>query len=420
MIFVDTAYIFSVFLGSFRDEGWREKEIRVVLVGKTGSGKSATGNTILGQNCFNSSLSIESVTIGCSQRHTVRFGRKIVIVDTPGIFDTGKSNEKTQKEIFKCVGITSPGPHAFILVISLQRFTKEEQETVEHFVNYFGDKIYKYFIILFTRKDDLDAEGKKLKDLIKSRKVPLELKTLIQKCGERVIAFNNRLMGEEQDAQVVELLSMILDNIKSNDGECYTNEMYNEAEKQLKKREEEILLKAKLERDKEIKEIKRTLALQYESKFEEEARKHAKTLHQLQDLLMRNQGGEKEVYYLKEKINELTQKVQNSQGNAKEEILGEISKLRMDLQLREEKAIRERREIEDLQKKKEEEARRKEELKKKQEEERKKMEEKAEKEYLEVKNNARDTVRTEVEQGAPTYLSRMVDYVKSWKSWKFW
>lgn len=190
-----------------------------------------------------------SLTNRCFLKHAVRFGCNIVVVDTPGIFDTKESNEKRQNEICISLGITSPGPHAFILVLNLSRYTMEEQKIIEQCEKYFGEKLYNYLIILFTGKDDLDDEGVELTDKLKT--VSVELKALIAKCDGRVIAFNNRLKGEQQNAQVINLLSMISKNIKSNDGGCYTSEMYLEAEKQIKKTEEEMVIKAVMKWEKE-------------------------------------------------------------------------------------------------------------------------------------------------------------------------
>lgn len=222
-------------------------------------------------------MSGSSITSKCSQKSAVRFGRKILIVDTPGIFDTTISNEYIQKEISKCVGITSPGPHAFILVLNTARYTDEEHKSVQHFVDFFGENIFQYSIVLFPRKDDLDEEGKHLDDFIKS--VPPTLQTFIEKCGRRVIAFNNRLKGDETDKQVRELLSMILKNVNKNNGECYRNEMYEEAEKLLQEREDEIRKKAQLDRDKELQAMKDTL----NEEFSKEAEKHkTKTAEEFQ------------------------------------------------------------------------------------------------------------------------------------------
>ncbi|CAI9115057.1 OLC1v1015892C2 [Oldenlandia corymbosa var. corymbosa] len=205
------------------------RDLTIVLVGSAGSGKTATGNSILERKAFPSSSARESTVL--------EDGRVLNVIDTPGLFDSTIKREDAENEIVRGIKMAKDGIHALLLVVSLRvRFTEEQVATVETLKHLFGNRIFDYMIVTFTGGDELEED--QTIDEYLAYSCPPALKDLLEKCGNRKVVFNNRTKDKETKAeQRRQLLTLIANILVKTGGKPYTHEVLNQLKNEAAERD---------------------------------------------------------------------------------------------------------------------------------------------------------------------------------------
>ncbi|XP_038594272.1 uncharacterized protein si:ch211-214j24.15 [Micropterus salmoides] len=227
--------------------------IRIVLVGAKGSGKTSSLNTILSRE---SSQSLRRTAL-CLVGKGVVFGRQVTVVDTPGWWMNYFSDESAifdRMEMVFSLSLCPPGPHVFLLVIRVDRaFTETYRRAVQEHLQLISENIWSRVIVLFSFGDWLG--GATTEQWIESEGEPLQW--LVDRCGNRYHVLNNKTKGD--GFQVRELIGKIEEMLAGcNDGQHYEVERKVMEQLEVKMRQEKERAKERLMRKQKQRQLARS------------------------------------------------------------------------------------------------------------------------------------------------------------------
>uniref|UniRef100_A0A8C0JZM4 AIG1-type G domain-containing protein n=1 Tax=Canis lupus dingo TaxID=286419 RepID=A0A8C0JZM4_CANLU len=181
----------------------------VCLIHIVGGDGCSPGNSILCQPMFESRLGNQPVTKTCQGETGTWNGRSTLVA------------------IGDCYLLSAPGPHVLLLVTPLGRFTAQDAVAVRRVKEVFGAGAMRHAVVLFTHKEDLAGES--LDDYLADTDNH-SLRSLVQECGRRYCAFNNRATGEEQREQLARLMAVVERLERETGGAFYSNDLFFQAQ----------------------------------------------------------------------------------------------------------------------------------------------------------------------------------------------
>ncbi|KAM6346230.1 GTPase IMAP family member GIMD1 [Podargus strigoides] len=204
-----------------------EMTINLVVLGRTQTGKSTAGNSLLGSSDFESHQSPSSVTTCCSLGHSCRISGiirrngceialRVRVLDTPGYPHSSLSKEHVRDTVRSALAhhFGEEGLHLAVLVLraDLPLCPDESDHTIQFIQELLGPTWKDFTAVLLTHADKAEEAGFSEEAYLHS--APSTLLSLLSSVQYKYIFLDNQksIIKEERAVVLRKLLNFIRQN----------------------------------------------------------------------------------------------------------------------------------------------------------------------------------------------------------------
>ena len=299
-------------LQSSKCSSMESKNINILIIGKTGNGKSTLGNFMLGEDIFQAGKGMLPVTMTAAKATKPLQGINLTVIDTVGFADS-EPTENHLEQIGEALDACTSGINAVIFAInSCERYTADISTVLSEL--YQISDLWNHCFVVFTNAKELGINDTEQTSQIPAHllheRCPEGLKTLLNKVQQNYIVVESvDDMGDSYCPTKMSQILQMVDKIKQNTPGPYTSKSFqvafskykedkeNERTKEIQRQEQQRLLeeqqrqleqqKKQLEeerlRNQRLEEERKRQQEELQRKLEEERRQAAELQHQREE-----------------------------------------------------------------------------------------------------------------------------------------